>query len=421
MKLSNVVCSSVLAALSSAHSWVHCTDYRGDINYFSEGDCHGHPRGMNGELPSNSPFGTDRGFDEQVTQGCDVPQPADLDPTKMARYTQGGTYTLAWPSKNHVAAACTNPSIPDTSLELFIEPYTEGGDPDAFTQIVDASFTREPHERNTIDYQGFQHCPAFCENMDKSLCTGSFVVPQDLPDGVYTFQWRWVFNEGSAPYVTCFEAYIGQDVTPIAAPTNQPTVEGEVPATPAPTEDPGCVGEVALYGQCTGSPPSCCAGGSQCFRQSEYYSQCLMACPGGWECDQSTEPSTDFPTLAPTVSTPAPTPGATDSPTASSTPEPTHEVTPAPTAMPTTPVECGACQDGFTTKGKLKAPSDLLSKAIVESTCACSNMCSYVVGSAAFVFNDSTNWCKCYGGFRKIQSKNSGSSWVGEVVAPATI
>jgi hypothetical protein len=45
--------------------------------------------------------------------------------------------------------------------------------------------------------------------MDKSTCTGCFTVPSGFTVGsVYTFQWYWVFNEGSAPYTTCWEAKI---------------------------------------------------------------------------------------------------------------------------------------------------------------------------------------------------------------------
>merc|ERR1719462_471682 len=184
-----------LFASVTAHSWVHCTDYRGDINYFSENDCHGHPRIFNGELPRMFDFGVDRGFNEQRTptdaMQCQNAQPSlsDVMAHDIARYRQGETYTLAWPSKNHVAASCTNPYIPDTSLRLYIlDAGKQNADSaDDWTQVK-ASFSDDPHEKGKIDFKGFQNCPAFCENMDKSLCTGTFRVPSDLDSGVYTFQ-----------------------------------------------------------------------------------------------------------------------------------------------------------------------------------------------------------------------------------------
>ncbi len=50
---------------------------------------------------------------------------------------------------------------------------------------------------------GFQNCPQFCTDNDKSLCTGCFDVPADLVVGsIYTFVWTWAFN---APTGSRFE------------------------------------------------------------------------------------------------------------------------------------------------------------------------------------------------------------------------
>lgn len=46
---------------------------------------------------------------------------------------------------------------------------------------------------------------------------------------------------------------------------------------------------MALHGTCTGGK-SCC-GGASCFRQHQWYSQCLDKCPGGdWECAKDPSP-----------------------------------------------------------------------------------------------------------------------------------
>jgi len=60
---------------------------------------------------------------------------------------------------------------------------------------------------------------------------------------------------------------------PTAQPTAQPT-----PGTS--TSSSACLGE---WASCTDSS-SCCQEGLQCFRQHQWYSQCLKSCPAGWEC-----------------------------------------------------------------------------------------------------------------------------------------
>lgn len=47
--------------------------------------------------------------------------------------------------------------------------------------------------------------------------------------------------------------------------------------------------QVALYSQCGGlgyTGPTTCSNGINCYRQHEYYSQCLASCPTGWDCNK---------------------------------------------------------------------------------------------------------------------------------------
>jgi len=413
MKISTslVVAAASLSSTALAHSWVHCTDYRGDVAYYEPEHCFGHPRPMGGGLPAHQAFGVDIGFDEQRNEAaamqCHAPR-GELPGYPAARYRQGATIRLAWPSKNHVAAACTNPHIPDTSLELFIEPYANAGDPSKFQQVVEASFTQVPHKNGEIDFQGFQNCPAFCENMDKSLCTGTFVVP-DVPDGVYTFQWRWVFNAGTDPYVTCFEAYIGQDVAPVEQPTPAPTAVGEVNPTPAPTEG-NCVG---LYAQCGGGhvADTCCTAPAQCFKQSEWYSQCLSACPQGWECQSDNGGG----------NTPAPVVDSTPSPTAETSPAPTPSPPmPSPTPAPTADdSDCApACDAGAVVRGVLRSAAGKVASGNVANACACSLLCANVLEATAWVYKAALLKCECFTAHSGIQERSSGTKYAGMVLSP---
>merc|ERR1719373_1154845 len=120
------------------------------------------------------------GYNKQPSTTCHMGASPPLAAYPMARYKQGQEVVLAWPSKNHVAATCTNAFIPDTSLELFIAPFTSTDTiENAWTQVP-ASFSDDPHTNGDMDFKGFQNCPDFCNNMDKSLCTGTFLVPEDM-------------------------------------------------------------------------------------------------------------------------------------------------------------------------------------------------------------------------------------------------
>lgn len=390
-----------------AHSWIHCSDYRGDRSNYQPEHCHGHPRPDNGRVPQMYTFGVDFGFNEQPDTTCHVGAADELDGYPMARYKQGQEITLAWPSKNHVAASCTNPYIPDTSLELFVAPKTSHGHPDDFEQ-VQASFSDEPHVNGSIDFKGFQNCPAFCENMDKALCTGTFRVPAGLTDGYYTFQWKWVFNSGTAPYITCFEAYVGQDVSPVPSPTPIPTTEGQIAQPTAQVTQENCT--IAQYGQCAGGSMSggCCAGGLTCFRQSQWYSQCLTACPSGWECENQ-QPAT-----------PAPVPNPTPAPVAKPTPAPVDPPTVEPSSEPTcggSPsalLDVNVCPVGFAQEGKLvKAEGELGVSATLSSACECAHFCDLFGGPlpAYWKWNPTNQNCSCYATAKKF--KSDVGSWVG--------
>lgn len=202
-------------SLVDAHSWVACTDYRGDRATYNPAYCFGFPR--NWQNSGGVAFGVDTGFNYQAPQSGSRPCRDPLSGNHasgysssfpMAKYKAGSTVCLAWPSKNHVAATCTNQYIPDTSLKLFAAP-TGDRDPrqSTFSQTLIRDWTE--HQNGVIDFKGFQNCPRFCDNMDKSLCSQCFTVPSTLQVGkVYTFQWYWVFNQGTDPYTTCWEAMI---------------------------------------------------------------------------------------------------------------------------------------------------------------------------------------------------------------------
>jgi len=205
-----------LVPLVYSHSWLHCTNYVGDLETFEPENCLGNPRPLSsGNNVNDNSFGQDIGMNYQpganrcqgnVNNGLDANYPNGIQ-----TYETGRSYTLAWPPKNHVAAECTNPFIPDAFLKLYMAPHNGATDPDQDTfreMQVPASFSDNPHANGVIDFQGFQNCPRFCDNMDKALCTGDFVIPEGTAPGVYTFQWYWGFNSDADLYSTCYEAEV---------------------------------------------------------------------------------------------------------------------------------------------------------------------------------------------------------------------
>jgi len=299
--MESIAAAAMLTGLVSAHSWVHCTDYRGDTTHYEPNACFGNPRPIDGKVPGMTPFGTDTGFNQQPGATLCHSDEATHPSYPMANYQRGQQITLTWPAKNHVAADCTNQYIPDTSLALYVAPFTSLTAENAWTKVP-ASFSDDPHVSGDKDYKGFQNCPDFCNNMDKSLCTGWFLVPENLGDGDYTFQWRWEFNANTTPYVTCFEATVAGDFDgTIEIPTPLPT---EVNQTAPPTAPPANCG--GAWSQCGGSAMSytCCEAGLACQKKDDYYSQCRASCPTDetWECAQGTGPApTSPPTEPPTA------------------------------------------------------------------------------------------------------------------------
>lgn len=168
---------------------------------------------------------------------CDVPmsspwQSGYSEEFSFAVYEPGKIYCLAWPTKNHAAAGCTNAYIPDTSLIFSVSKANPSNDPpqEEFNQrninelaglatncdpdSAGSNATKdecqlglEKHEQGKIDCKGFQRSPKFCDNTDKAMGTGCFRVPEDMSPGHYVGQWYWEFNVGG-PYATCFDFQI---------------------------------------------------------------------------------------------------------------------------------------------------------------------------------------------------------------------
>lgn len=240
--------------------------YTGDTDYFEKDNCMGLPRPLAGNRNVGATFGADIGMDFRPSaggarcQGSATAGTAANYPSGMVTYETGTTYRLAWAPKNHVAAECTNAFIPDAFLKLYMTPYNQAaGDPDQATfrqNQVPASFSDDPHVNGQIDFKGFQNCPKFCENTDKSLCTGTFSIPDGMAPGVYTFQWYWAFNGEADLYSTCWEATVAANTG--GNPTGGVDGSGDTPTgNPEPTTSSE---PTTIPPDCVGSDDCCLAG-----------------------------------------------------------------------------------------------------------------------------------------------------------------
>lgn len=111
-------------------------------------------------------------------------------------------------------------------------------------------------------------------------------------------EWYSQCIPGTGPAPTPEPTLAAPNATPIAAPTPTPTIATPEPTpapvapqpapTPAPVESPvaapteasGCADPVPVWGTCGGMYPyyvgsTCCATGNYCFKQSQWYSQCI--------------------------------------------------------------------------------------------------------------------------------------------------
>ncbi|KAL0479451.1 oomycete secretome protein [Acrasis kona] len=210
----NIHLASLVVLLAATfihcHSWIDCVKYTDPSSGFNDPTkCLARPR--NYVKHEGAGFGADTGYNDQGGT-CKYPLTASTPMSSfyttkfpMASYTVGERVCLTWPAKNHVAAQCTNAFIPDTENKVFISAVNPSVDNvGAWTLLKD--FGNSPKGQMSTG-KGFQNCPNFCDNPDKAFCYQCFDMP-NMAAGIYSFQWRWVFNENTPAYTSCWDAVV---------------------------------------------------------------------------------------------------------------------------------------------------------------------------------------------------------------------
>ncbi|EQC39033.1 hypothetical protein SDRG_03985 [Saprolegnia diclina VS20] len=220
--LTSTALLSLFAATATAHSWLECTDYDASTTanqeFWNPAACTGYARC--GSRQKAQGFGVDTGLDfrpllqHKSCQCAKESAGAYTETAPMATYAPGQKVCVAYPAKNHVAAACTNAYIPDTGVRIFRTTSANASDPALHEWPIEYQHLNGAHQEGVIDYKGFQHCPKFCDekggirDQGRALCSLCFNLEKDIAPGVYSFQWQWNFNSVKDVYATCWEARV---------------------------------------------------------------------------------------------------------------------------------------------------------------------------------------------------------------------
>ena len=283
---------------TDAHSWLACSDYRGDVNYFEQDRCFGWARRWDdrgSDLTAAQPNGYQIAVESPdnrayASEGCDRPLVVQGSPSwtdsystgfPHAIYEQGGVYCMAWSMQNHATAPedCTNSQAKSDaaardSLFLYISTVNPSTDPSQteffvrnINEVAGLAHSCDPNgshygtageedrcqlglekQREPRDCKGFQRSPAFCENTGSAMGTGCFLVPEDLPTGHYVGQWYWNTTFVRPTYVqeTAYKSCFDFEVVPSGdatrrAPELPPGTKGN------PTGSLPCVNNVEAF------------------------------------------------------------------------------------------------------------------------------------------------------------------------------
>jgi hypothetical protein len=199
-----------------SHSWISCTNYNLDNPYqittsinYDINKCHGFARNYNLQYMSdiNRGFGFDTGYNHR-SDSCAYPFTLNHynENLKMSKYTPGQQVCLTYPSKTHVADQCSNLYIPDNGIRIF-RSLNKQSDQVNLENSKEYIHMNGNHVIPMIDYKGFQNCPGFCNNPDKTVCYVCFNLEENIESGIYSFKWIWEFNKNEF-YSTCWDAEI---------------------------------------------------------------------------------------------------------------------------------------------------------------------------------------------------------------------
>lgn len=277
------------------HSWVACTDYRGDVNFFEQEKCFAWPRNYRPQKAANgyqiaSP--DSQAFSGAFNSACNAPMASPWksgynNAYPYAVYEPGKVYCLAWPMKNHgwLPESCSeshsksDAGLNDT-LHLYVSMPSPQADPSqaefetrninelaglasncmpgagSNAELSECQLGLEKHENYQRDCKGFLRSPKFCASSGMAMGTGCFQIPSDMALGHYVGQWYWrsSFIRPSRPggletipYMSCFDFEVVAEGSPEAH-------AGQTGTTGTPDSDLPCENNVLKFSATSPSP-----------------------------------------------------------------------------------------------------------------------------------------------------------------------
>jgi hypothetical protein len=275
----------------TAHSWIHCSDWRGKPieknSDWNVKNCKGFARGF-GKINKGMPFGRPHGlYNNNVHTSkkiCVWPKTEYSAQYPPPSYKKGEEITILWPSKNHggrwqqgcgqnaydiedkLYAFCDGTKSEDISMEkMTTGKYNQQYLVTDWKEKAPKKFAYG--EQTALNGNGFRNCPDVCENITNAVCYGKFKISDGFRmNDQCIFVWYWQFYPNQW-YTTCWDVTIGGG-------PQQPTLKPTLP--PSFSANPGCGKK---WEQCGGAQgyngPKCCEKGTQCKFMNEWYSQCL--------------------------------------------------------------------------------------------------------------------------------------------------
>lgn len=114
----------------------------------------------------------------------------------MATYSPGEQVRLQWPAKNHANVG------QQRGVQLFFGRAAGAGDDFSHITSKAAWLAQYPGLETS-----FSVCTPNTPGVDGAECLGTFTVPSDLQEGIYSVIWWWEFNAGEF-YSSCYDVQV---------------------------------------------------------------------------------------------------------------------------------------------------------------------------------------------------------------------
>lgn len=133
---------------------------------------------------------------DKICPEMTIPEYTEAFP--MAQAMPGENITIEHPPRGHSRQ-------PSSNVWVYMYPK-----PDMYP----SNKQLDPKEFQLVGEFAFDNCVGVEQEISWANCTGTFTIPKNVKNGVYTFWWRWNLN--SIPYTDCFEININSNKSSVS-------------------------------------------------------------------------------------------------------------------------------------------------------------------------------------------------------------